>query len=67
MVSDIVVNTIVCVCTLDMENYTVAICGILYAGTAIKFFMDGQHGFAVTYISYAMANVGLIMAAGGFK
>lgn len=50
-----------------MENYTVAICGILYAGTAIKFFMNGQHGFAVTYISYAMANVGLIMAAGGFK
>ena len=50
-----------------MESYTVAICGILYFITAVKFLIVGQHGFAIAYISYAMANVGLIMAAGGFK
>lgn len=50
-----------------MANITVAICGILYAITAISFFTKSEYGFALTYFAYALANVGLIMAAGGFK
>lgn len=50
-----------------MANITVAICGILYTITAISFFAKQEWGFALTYISYALANVGLIMASGGFK
>ena len=50
-----------------MTNYTVAICGILYLITSIGFVMQKEWGFAVAYFAYALANVGLIMASGGFK
>lgn len=50
-----------------MANITVAICGILYLITAVNFSLKSEWGFALTYISYALANAGLIMASGGFK
>lgn len=50
-----------------MTNITVAICGVLYLLTAIGFVVDKNWGFALTYFAYALANVGLILAAGGFK
>lgn len=46
-----------------MTNITVAICGVLYLGTSIGFIMEKQWGFAITYLAYSLANVGLIMAA----
>jgi hypothetical protein len=50
-----------------MQNYLVAICGVLYLGTSIGCAYKQEWGFAVAYLSYSLANVGLIMASGGFK
>lgn len=46
-----------------MTNYTVAICGLLYLATSIGFIFQKEWGFALAYFAYALANVGLIMAA----
>lgn len=48
-----------------MTNLTVAICGLLYLATAIGFIMKHQWSWALTYFAYALANVGLILAANG--
>ena len=50
-----------------MQNYAVAICGVLYLGTSIGFRIKQEWGFTVAYFSYSLVNVGLIMASGGFK
>jgi hypothetical protein len=46
-----------------MTNVTVGICGILYLATSLGFFYKKQWSWALTYFAYALANVGLIMAA----
>lgn len=48
-----------------MTTIPVAICGILYLGTAIGFILKGQYSWALTYFAYALANVGLILASIG--
>jgi hypothetical protein len=48
-----------------MTNLTVAICGVLYLMTAVGFLMKQQWSWALTYGAYALANVGLILAANG--
>jgi hypothetical protein len=48
-----------------MTNITVAICGLLYLATSIGFAMEKQWSWTLTYFAYALANVGLILAANG--
>ena len=50
-----------------MQNYLVAICGVLYFGTSVGFGLKHEFGWALAYFAYALANVGLIIASGGFK
>jgi len=40
-----------------------SITGILYLITAIAFACKHQGGFALTYLAYAIANVGLVWAS----
>lgn len=35
----------------------------MYASTAVGYWLHGQMGFALAYGAYALANVGLVMAA----
>lgn len=46
-----------------MANWAIAICGVLYLLTAFDLFRKGQAGLALTFVAYAIANVGLLMAA----
>lgn len=46
-----------------MANWAIAICGVLYLLTAFDLFRKGQTGLALTFFAYAIANVGLLMAA----
>ena len=45
-----------------MSNFLIGIVGIIYLGVAISEFRAGHLGFCLAFISYAFANVGLILA-----
>ena len=49
--------------TMNFEDYTVAICGVLYILTAIGMAYNRKWGLALAYIAYAIANIGLIIAS----
>jgi len=49
--------------TWEFEDYTVAICGVLYIMTAIGMAHNEKWGLAVAYVAYALANAGLIMTS----
>jgi hypothetical protein len=40
-----------------------AAAGLLYLGAAAAYGLGGQRGMAFAYLAYALANVGLILAA----
>jgi hypothetical protein len=42
-----------------------AVVSLLYTATAIAFIAKGKPAWAVVYLSYAAANIGLILAAKG--
>lgn len=42
-----------------------AIVGVLYALTGFGYLWRREYGWAIVWISYGLANVGLIMAASG--
>lgn len=42
-----------------------ALCGVLYLTAAIDQLRNGNHGLAITFLAYAVANAGLIMATRG--
>lgn len=46
-----------------MSTVAIAICGVLYLLTAADLWWNGKTGLALAFASYALANVGLIMAA----
>lgn len=48
---------------INWTNTSVAVCGIIYLGTSFGFLYKKQWSWALTYFAYALANVGLIMAA----
>lgn len=45
-------------------NVMPAIVGVLYAITGLGYLWQRQYGWGIVWLSYAMANVGLIMASG---
>lgn len=46
-----------------MSTWAIAVCGVLYLVTAFDLWRQGQVGLALTFLFYACANVGLLMAA----
>ena len=44
-----------------MNAYLIGFIGIVYLIVAIQFFMKGQVGMGVSFIGYALGNVGLVM------
>lgn len=44
-------------------NVMVAICGIIYFITALGFVFKNQWSWALVYISYSLANLGLILSS----
>jgi len=44
-------------------NVMPAIVGVLYALTGLGYLWQRQYGWAIVWLSYGLANVGLIMAA----
>lgn len=40
-----------------------AACGVLYLGAAVGYALNGQWAWTLTYAAYAVANVGLVLAA----
>ena len=46
-----------------MSTVLIAVCGALYLLTAADLWWEGKTGLALTFAAYALANVGLIMAA----
>ena len=50
---------------MNYSDYIPLICGCLYAAQGIIMLTRGQHGFALMWAAYALANVGIIIAAKG--
>ena len=46
-----------------MTSVAVGVAGLLYLITSISFLLKHQWSWALTYFAYALANVGLILAA----
>ena len=49
--------------SVTYSDYIPLICACLYAGQGIIMLTQGQHGFALMWAAYALANVGIICAA----
>lgn len=50
-----------------MNVWLIAFIGLVYTAVAIKFFMDGQTGMGISFIGYALGNVGLVMVTLNLK
>lgn len=48
-----------------MSNYIVGIVTVLYIISAVGYCMDNKYGLGLAFFAYALANVGLILAAKG--
>lgn len=48
---------------VSLESFTVFASFVLYTITAISYYMKGNYPWALTWFSYALANIGLIWAA----
>jgi len=43
-----------------MSSWLIGVVGVIYLATAAFFLTEGKPGMALTFIGYAIANVGLI-------
>ncbi len=48
---------------LNWQDALVGVCGLLYVGSALAFLLQGKPLWAGVYLSYAAANVFLILLA----
>lgn len=46
-----------------MSTPAIAVCCVLYIIAAVDYWQSGQRGLALAFACYALANVGLILAA----
>jgi len=46
-----------------MSTWAIALCGLLYLATAVDLYLKGKYGLSLTFLAYAVGNVGLLMAA----
>jgi hypothetical protein len=44
-----------------MNAWLIAIIGIVYLFVAVQFIMKGQVGLGVSFLGYALGNVGMVM------
>jgi len=44
-----------------MNAYLIGFIGFVYSLVAINFFRDGQVGMGISFVGYALGNVGLVM------
>ena len=44
-----------------MNSWLIGFIGIVYTVVAIQFFMKGQIGMGISFLGYALGNVGLVM------
>jgi hypothetical protein len=44
-----------------MNAWLIAMIGIVYLFVAVQFFIKGQIGMGISFIGYALGNVGLVM------
>lgn len=48
-----------------MNIYLVGLVALIYVGTAVDLYLKHDQGLALMFLSYAVANVGLIMSMRG--
>ncbi len=46
-----------------MSIWLIGIVTIIYLGVAISYWLEGNKGLCITFVSYAGANIGLIIAS----
>jgi uncharacterized membrane protein YecN with MAPEG domain len=46
-----------------VSTWAIAVCGCLYLLTAVDLYRDRQYGLALTFLAYAVGNIGLLIAA----
>jgi uncharacterized membrane protein YecN with MAPEG domain len=46
-----------------MGIFLMGVVSLIYLGVGVSMLANGQHGMALTFFAYAVANVGLIWAA----
>jgi hypothetical protein len=46
-----------------MSVVLISIVTLIYLGVAVTYMFEGKAGFALTFLAYAIANVGIMMAA----
>ncbi len=46
-----------------MNAWLIGLIGIVYTIVAIQFIMKGQVGMGISFLGYALGNVGLVMVA----
>jgi hypothetical protein len=44
-----------------MNAWLIAIIGVVYAIVATKFMLDGRMGLGISFIGYAIGNIGLVI------
>jgi len=49
--------------SLTWTDLLPAITGLIYLASSAGYAVEGQKGLSIAYIAYALANVGLVMAA----
>jgi len=45
-----------------MSSWLLAITGLIYLGVAVDYFINKNLGMAISFVAYALANVGFILA-----
>lgn len=45
-----------------MSSPLLAACAVIYLGVAFSYWRDGDHGMALAFLAYAVANFGFILA-----
>ena len=48
-----------------MNIYLIGLVALIYLGTAVDLYLKHDQGLAIMFLSYAVANVGLIMSMRG--
>lgn len=46
-----------------MSNYLIILVGLIYVYIGITFFLKNQYGMGITFLAYALANIGLWIEA----
>lgn len=48
---------------MNYENIVISVSSILYFSVAVSYFIKSEYAWSFVWLSYSMANIGLILAA----